>query len=154
MLWSHQNNLDPIRGQELFYIKPIVSCGLQPYHNSFQSCCPALVLIPRFKTREAKCCIIESKRLLTDFHTAIIECSGPMLLASNVDSNHHGIIGNLFYLFILGIIHFGYLLFFRFANLRSAFLSYYGVPSFSIDRLPHRPVWIIQEARLSRLAPL
>ena len=41
---------------------------------------------------------------------------------------------NLFYLFILGMIHFGYLLFFRFANARSAFLSYYGVPSFSIDR--------------------
>ena len=116
MLRSHQNNCYPILRQKLIQVEPVVPCGFQSNHDSPQPCRTALALIPRFKTGKSCRRVAEAESLFAELHASVIEGSGPVPFTSDVDSDHHGIVCDLCNLLILGIIHFGYLLYCRLAN--------------------------------------
>ena len=146
MLWCHKDYTDTVFSQKLIQIEPVMARRFQAYHDPLHSSCTTLVFIPDFKAGESLSGVSETKGLLAEFHPPVIERSGPMLFASDIDPDHHGLICDLRNLVVLGIIHLGYLLFFRFANLGvSVPILLRG--TFLFNRPPpHRSVCIIQEA--------
>ena len=109
MIWidQHQFKITPL--QMGCQCKPVVSCGLKPYHDAVLLLFDRQLRYPAQKEVKTFCTVLKFD-CLTQFKAAPVECSCPMELTGDIHTDYHCCVCDLTDFLILCYTHFGYFL--------------------------------------------